>query len=189
MDACSNRPAPAPRSFGVAALRGRSSMPALGLRASLTLQAALLTLAANDGLALLPPMGWRTWNAFHNSISSSIIEKQADGLADTSRLVDGVPTSLRSLGYTDLGIDVRFHHQAQPALRIDLNRPYLLTVFPTAFAGRLGGLRRRLQPHAAHRVRLARRRYDQVSRLKCYSCLRSSSRPQGRILLQWMCVW
>jgi hypothetical protein len=33
------------------------------------------------------------------------MEKQADGLTDTSRLVDGVPTSLKSLGYVDLGID------------------------------------------------------------------------------------
>lgn len=61
--------------------------------------------AADDGLALLPPMGWRSWNAFHNGISSVVIQKQADGLADMSRSVDGAPASLASLGYVDLGID------------------------------------------------------------------------------------
>ena len=61
--------------------------------------------AADDGLALLPPMGWRSWNAFHNDISDAVIRKQADGLADLSRSVDGAPTSLASLGYVDLGID------------------------------------------------------------------------------------
>jgi hypothetical protein len=34
-----------------------------------------------------------------------VISKQADGLTDTSRSVDGAPTSLASLGYIDLGID------------------------------------------------------------------------------------
>ena len=34
-----------------------------------------------------------------------MIAKQADGLTDTSRSVDGAPASLASLGYVDLGID------------------------------------------------------------------------------------
>ena len=60
--------------------------------------------AENDGLALLPPMGWRSWNAFHNDISGAVIQAQADGLTDRSRTVNGVPTSLLDVGYKNLGI-------------------------------------------------------------------------------------
>ena len=81
----------------------RSSSAALAL--ALLACAPPRALAANDGLAMLPPMGWRSWNAFHNDISHAVISKQADGLADTSRNVDGAPASLASLGYVDLGID------------------------------------------------------------------------------------
>ena len=79
----------------------------LALVLALALLAAALPAAraANDGLALLPPLGWRSWNAFHNDISHAVIAKQADGLTDTSRSVDGAPASLASLGYVDLGID------------------------------------------------------------------------------------
>jgi len=77
---------------------------ALGGLAALLL-APLAARAADDGLALLPPMGWRSWNAFHNDISHAVMCKQADGLADLSRSVDGAPASLASLGYVDLGID------------------------------------------------------------------------------------
>ena len=61
--------------------------------------------AAEDGLARLPPMAWRSWNAFYADIDDATIRAQADGLADRSRLVDGVPTSLADLGYVNLGID------------------------------------------------------------------------------------
>ena len=89
--------------------------------------------AADDGLALLPPMGWRmyhqtkphaapsrqiltssdtrklyfsgSWNAFGNAISHEVICAQADGLTDRSRAVNGAPASLRDVGYTNLGID------------------------------------------------------------------------------------
>ena len=71
----------------------------------LVLLAAKKTLAADDGLAKSPLMGWRSWNAFHNDISGALMQKQADGLTSLSRLVDGAPTSLASLGYTNLGID------------------------------------------------------------------------------------
>ena len=67
---------------------------------------ALLLLAAPargaaDGLAPLPPMAWRSWNAFGNGISDAVIRAQADGLVNRSR--GGV--SLLDVGYVNLGID------------------------------------------------------------------------------------
>ena len=34
------------------------------------------------------------------------------GMVDRSRTVDGVPTSLKDLGYVDVGLDVRFSRAA-----------------------------------------------------------------------------
>ena len=64
-----------------------------------------LALAATDGAAQRPPMGWRSWNQFQGEISQSVIEAQMRALVDRRRLVDGKPTSLADLGYTDVGID------------------------------------------------------------------------------------
>ena len=57
--------------------------------------------AADDGLAPLPPLGWRSWDAFGNAVSDSVIRKQADGLTNRSR----GGASLLDAGYVDLGID------------------------------------------------------------------------------------
>lgn len=62
---------------------------------------------ANDnGLALLPPMGWRSWNQFGSDISQDLFENNImPGLTDKSRMVDGKPTSLLELGYNRMGMD------------------------------------------------------------------------------------
>ena len=64
-----------------------------------------LSSAADDGLALTPPRGWRSWNQFNGAVTSEDIVRAIHGLTDRSRLVDGVPTSLADLGYADVGID------------------------------------------------------------------------------------
>jgi len=64
-----------------------------------------LSLAANDGAARLPPMGWRSWNYYACEISAEIFERQIDALADRSRAVNGKATSLADLGYNTVGID------------------------------------------------------------------------------------
>jgi len=64
-----------------------------------------LALDATDGAAQRPPMGWRSWNQFQGEISQSVIEAQMSALVDRRRHVDGKPTSLADLGYTDVGID------------------------------------------------------------------------------------
>ena len=62
-------------------------------------------LAADDGGALTPPRGWRSWNQFNGAVTQDDIVRAIRGLTDRSRLVDGVPTSLADLGYGDVGID------------------------------------------------------------------------------------
>jgi alpha-galactosidase len=77
------------------------------------MQAALLSLAlstslaaaAQDGLALLPPMGWRSWNQFQSTATQATMMSAFAALGDRSRLVNGAPTSLAELGYSDAGID------------------------------------------------------------------------------------
>eukprot|EP00048_Salpingoeca_helianthica_P017746 m.238839 g.238839 ORF g.238839 m.238839 type:complete len:427 (-) comp22077_c0_seq1:33-1313(-) len=61
--------------------------------------------ADDNGRAVKPPMGWRSWNFHQCQIDQSMMEKAFAALADRSRIVDGVPTSLADLGYVDAGLD------------------------------------------------------------------------------------
>jgi alpha-galactosidase len=67
---------------------------------------AILGVAANNnGLASLPPMGWRSWNLYGANVNQEVIEKIMDGMVSKKRTVDGQPTSLCDLGYCDVGLD------------------------------------------------------------------------------------
>jgi len=59
-------------------------------------------LAADNGEALLPPMGWRSWNCFYADISDVKIRSQIDALTKPH---DANGTTLKSLGYGSIGID------------------------------------------------------------------------------------
>ena len=59
----------------------------------------------DNGIARQPPMGWRSWNTYWFDIDQPLIERAMDVLVDTSRMVDGKPTSLAELGYNNGGID------------------------------------------------------------------------------------
>ena len=61
--------------------------------------------ADDNGLGRTPPMGWRSWNFYQCNINQHIMESSFRLLADRSRLVDGIPTSLVDLGYVDAGLD------------------------------------------------------------------------------------
>ena len=61
--------------------------------------------AIDNGLGLLPPMGWRSWNCFHANVDQAKMEGIMDAMVDRSRLVDGKPTSLLDLGYDNCGLD------------------------------------------------------------------------------------
>eukprot|EP01060_Flectonema_neradi_P032345 TRINITY_DN5122_c0_g1_i1.p1 TRINITY_DN5122_c0_g1~~TRINITY_DN5122_c0_g1_i1.p1 ORF type:complete len:413 (+),score=72.92 TRINITY_DN5122_c0_g1_i1:52-1290(+) len=56
--------------------------------------------AIDNGKGLLPPMGWRSWNSFHGHINQDIMEAAITSMVDDSR-----GTSLRDLGYIDVGLD------------------------------------------------------------------------------------
>ena len=66
-------------------------------------------LGSDNGRALTPPMGWRSWNQFQGAISQAVMERAYRGLADRSRPVwaEGGErhASLADLGYTDAGLD------------------------------------------------------------------------------------
>ena len=58
--------------------------------------------AAENGKALLPPMGWRSWNCFYADINDAKIRSQIDALTKPR---DSAGTTLHSLGYKSIGID------------------------------------------------------------------------------------
>ena len=64
-------------------------------------------LAKDNGLALLPPLGWRSWNLYAGNVNQSLIEGIMAGMVkrDPRYTVDGKPTSLCDLGYCDVGLD------------------------------------------------------------------------------------
>jgi alpha-galactosidase len=61
----------------------------------------------DNGLALTPPMGWRSWNCFHGDVDSAKIEKTIDAITARTRMVAGAKgkQSLADLGYAHVGVD------------------------------------------------------------------------------------
>jgi alpha-galactosidase len=66
---------------------------------------ALGILGLDNGLGVTPPRGWRSWDAFENSINQTKQQSQVDALVSRSRNVDGKLTSLADLGYNRIGLD------------------------------------------------------------------------------------
>jgi alpha-galactosidase len=64
-----------------------------------------LVSANNNGLALTPPMGWRSWNLYKDRVDQNLIQSVMKGMVSRKRTVDGVPTSLCDLGYCNVGLD------------------------------------------------------------------------------------
>lgn len=62
-------------------------------------------LAADNGKAVTPPMGWRSWNCYGGDVTQDLMTGIMDRMADRKRTVDGTPTSLVDLGYVDCGLD------------------------------------------------------------------------------------
>lgn len=61
--------------------------------------------AIDNGKGRTPPMGWRSWNLFGANVNQDLIQRQMDAIVSRTRMVDGVPTSLKDLGYVDVGLD------------------------------------------------------------------------------------
>ena len=87
--------------FGAAAPRAMPP-PRLLQLLELVALASRPTRAADNGEALLPPMGWRSWNCFYADISDAKIRSQIDALTKPH---DANGTTLKSLGYASIGID------------------------------------------------------------------------------------
>ena len=78
----------------------------LNLLVVLVLSTSLPTApAADNGLALTPPLGWRSFNAFWGIIDQQKMETIMDAMVNNSRTVGGKPTSLVELGYRHVGLD------------------------------------------------------------------------------------
>lgn len=65
--------------------------------------------AADNGLGLRPPMGWRNWNFYQGEITQDIMEANMRALAAKERAAPGDKTgkkvSLLELGYERAGLD------------------------------------------------------------------------------------
>lgn len=85
------------------------------LRAILASALAARALAGWNAQARTPPMAWRSWNQYGCNISQPDIVANARALADTSRLVNGVPTSLAQLGYITAGLDDCYQELLDPS--------------------------------------------------------------------------
>jgi alpha-galactosidase len=59
------------------------------------------TEALDNGLALTPPMGWRSWNCYHGDVSQAKIEATIDAIVE--KRTGGV--SLLDLRFSDVGVD------------------------------------------------------------------------------------
>ena len=78
------------------------------LRTLLALLAvAPLADAGSNGMAMTPPLTWRSWNQYGWYITDEVLLNAAKGLIDTSRPIKGKPagTSLRDLGFNQVGMD------------------------------------------------------------------------------------
>eukprot|EP01079_Euglenida_sp_SAG-EU17-18_P002598 gene2598-3301_t len=73
--------------------------------ATLLVSALSTASAKDDGLALTPPMGYRTWNDMHGDVSDAKVRAVVDAVVRKRAHQSGVPTSLFDLGYTRVGTD------------------------------------------------------------------------------------
>jgi alpha-galactosidase len=76
-------------------------MQAMVIRTMLVLSLLPIGHALDDGLALTPPRGWRSWNSMLLEVSQEKMLAQAAALAKVSDL----GPSLLSLNYSEIGID------------------------------------------------------------------------------------
>jgi len=79
-----------------------------------TLTFALVTAAAanDNGLAITPPQGWRSWNLYGRNVNQTLIESIMTGMETKGPRpvpqIDGSAAkmmSLKDLGYDDVGLD------------------------------------------------------------------------------------
>lgn len=94
-----------PCSIGTVERCAPKMSPPLSFTAVLAANLLVPAIGLDNGLALRPPMGFRTWNQFGLNVNSSLMTTVFEALARADREVDGKPTSLVDLGYVRAGID------------------------------------------------------------------------------------
>jgi len=80
-------------------------LPAAAAAATAAALLAVPAAALDNGVALTPPLGWRSFNAFWGIIDQVKMEGTMDAMTNKSRSVAGQPTSLLELGYNHIGLD------------------------------------------------------------------------------------
>lgn len=76
----------------------------------------------DNGLALTPPMAWRSWNQYHGDVNQELIERIMEGMASRNRKDHlGNPTSLCDLGYCDVGLDDNWQDCGSPMAASGMN--------------------------------------------------------------------
>jgi alpha-galactosidase len=96
-------------------------MPAVS--AKILCAVALLGLAAanDNGKALTPPLGWRSWNLYGAKVSQDLITSIMDGVVAKAGLVNGEQKSLCDLGFCDVGLDDNWQSCHDPAAEKGMN--------------------------------------------------------------------
>ena len=61
--------------------------------------------AVDNGIGLLPPMGWRSWNCYRGNVNQTLMEGVMDAVSVRKHTVDGKPTSIADLGFVNIGLD------------------------------------------------------------------------------------
>eukprot|EP00037_Helgoeca_nana_P024718 m.264952 g.264952 ORF g.264952 m.264952 type:complete len:456 (+) comp26734_c0_seq2:4937-6304(+) len=81
--------------------------------------ALFAVVAANDnGLAITPPLGWRSWNLYGGNVDQGLIEGIMDGMVNNSRKIwNGETMNLKQLGYGDVGLDDNWQACDAPAAK------------------------------------------------------------------------
>ena len=75
-------------------------------RPFLGIQQLVFVHANDNGLALTPPLGWRSWNLYGGNVHQSKMIKIIDGMVRRNRVDHlGNVISLSDLGYSDVGVD------------------------------------------------------------------------------------
>ena len=92
------RPRPRPEVLGLLLLTGAWCAGSAGGATS-----------GGAGVALTPPLGWRSWNAYHLTVTQSAVSAAGVALAaarnGSGRLDAGGAYSFRALGFVDVGLD------------------------------------------------------------------------------------
>ena len=59
----------------------------------------------DNGLAITPPLGWRSWNCFHGDVDDAKIRSVVDAMTAPVPGVPGESLSLHAIGYEHVGVD------------------------------------------------------------------------------------